>query len=105
MSRDNSMTARLAFIRLDEATREALRELRPLVMKALPAVLDEFYVHIAKFPEAARVFSNEAQMGQARQAQLRHWGTILEGTFDDTYVRAVTKIGETHNRIGLEPRW
>jgi methyl-accepting chemotaxis protein len=51
------------------------------------------------------LFDDEAHMGEARQAQLRHWETILQGTFDDTYVRAVTKIGETHNRIGLEPRW
>src|SRR5262252_1058347 len=99
MSPDNSMTARLAFVRIDEATRAALRELRPLVMKELPAVLDGFYTHIAKFPEAARLFANEAHMGQARQAQLRHWATILQGTFDERYARAVMKIGETHNRI------
>jgi methyl-accepting chemotaxis protein len=105
MSPDNSITARLAFVRIDEATRAALRELRPLIMNELPAVLDGFYAHIAKFPDAARLFDDEAHMGEARQAQLRHWETILQGTFDDTYVRAVTKIGETHNRIGLEPRW
>jgi hypothetical protein len=50
MNPDNSITARLAFVRIDEATRAALRELRPLIMKELPAVLDRFYARIAKFP-------------------------------------------------------
>jgi hypothetical protein len=56
MSPDNSITTRLAFVRIDEETRAALRELRPLIMKELPGVLDEFYAQIAKFPEPARVF-------------------------------------------------
>ncbi len=57
------------------------------------------------FPETARHFGSQTHMDQAKQAQLRHWATIAQATFDESYVRAVTKIGETHNRIGLEPRW
>ena len=30
---------------------------------------------------------------------------IAEGQFSDDYVRAVRTIGQTHARIGLEPRW
>jgi len=105
MNNDNSMASRLAFIRMDEEMRGALRELQPLIAKELPAILDGFYAQVSMFPETARFFSNQAHMGQAKQAQLRHWATIASGTFDETYVRAVTKIGETHNRIGLEPRW
>ena len=105
MSTDNSIASRLAFIRMDEETRAALRELQPLIAKELPGVLDVFYAQVSLFPETARHFSSQAHMGQAKQAQLRHWAVIASATFDDNYVRAVTKIGETHNRIGLEPRW
>jgi methyl-accepting chemotaxis protein len=39
---------RLAFIGMDEAKRATLREMRPLIAKLLPGVLDQFYVLIAK---------------------------------------------------------
>jgi hemoglobin-like flavoprotein len=105
MSQDNSIASRLAFIRMDEETRAALRELQPLIAKELPAILDGFYAQVSMFQETARHFSNQAHMSQAKNAQIKHWATIAQATFDENYVRAVTKIGETHNRIGLEPRW
>ncbi|WP_213030231.1 protoglobin domain-containing protein, partial [Acinetobacter baumannii] len=30
---------------------------------------------------------------------------ILGGAFDETYEASVNKIGEVHNKLGLEPRW
>mgnify|MGYP006163542321 CR=1 FL=1 len=30
---------------------------------------------------------------------------VFTGTFDEAYVNQVLKIGQTHQRIGLEPRW
>ena len=101
----DSIGARLAFVRIDEETRAALRELQPLIARELPGILDQFYAHISLFPETAQFFSNQVHMGQAKQAQIRHWAMIASATFDELYVRAVTKIGETHNQIGLEPRW
>ncbi len=44
-------------------------------------------------------------MAGAKDAQLRHWTTILEGRFDDAFETSVRRIGETHNRIGLELKW
>jgi methyl-accepting chemotaxis protein len=105
MAQENSISSRLAFVGIDEATRAALRELQPLIMKELPGILDGFYAQVSRFPETARFFSNQAHMNGAKQAQISHWATIMQATFDDTYVRAVSKIGDTHNRIGLEPRW
>jgi methyl-accepting chemotaxis protein len=105
MSNDNAMATRLAFIGIDNEARASLRELQPLIAKELPSVLDEFYARVSRFPETSRLFSGQAQMAGAKQAQIRHWATICSALFDDTYIRAVNKIGETHNRIGLEPRW
>jgi signal transduction histidine kinase/CheY-like chemotaxis protein len=105
MAQENSISSRLAFVGIDEATRTALRQLQPLVAKELPNILDGFYAQVSRFSETARFFSNQGLMDGAKQAQMTHWATIMQATFDDTYVRAVSKIGETHNRIGLEPRW
>ncbi|MEF2551622.1 methyl-accepting chemotaxis protein [Aurantimonas sp. A2-1-M11] len=44
-------------------------------------------------------------MASAKQRQERHWDTIAQGKFDETYVQAVSTVGKVHARLGLEPRW
>ncbi|MGP0091433.1 MAG: protoglobin domain-containing protein [Xanthobacteraceae bacterium] len=105
MSTDDNLRGRLAFIRIDEQMRATLRELKPLAMKALPGVLDGFYAQVGKYPEVARLFSNPAQMRNAKELQIRHWGVVLGAAFDDAYCQSATRIGEAHSRLGLQPRW
>ena len=105
MNDENSIRSRLDFIGIDSATRKALQELKPLIARALPGILDQFYARIVKYPRIAKLFPNEAVIRHARQAQITHWTTIANGTFDEAYVQSVTRIGQTHSRLGLEPRW
>ena len=105
MNNKQSIQSRLDFIGIDGATREALRELRPLIASALPEILDGFYAHVMKYPQVARLFPNEAVIRHAKEAQIEHWMTIAAASFDDAYVQSVTRIGQAHNRLGLEPRW
>jgi methyl-accepting chemotaxis protein len=105
MSNNSTIKARLAFNQIDDNTSTLLREHRDFILAELPAVLDKFYDHVSQFQETAAFFKNREHMAGAKSAQVRHWGTILEGRFDDSYEASITKIGETHNRIGLDPRW
>ncbi len=105
MSDEQSIQSRLDFMGIDNAMRETLRELQPLIAAALPGILDQFYSHIKKYPRIAKLFPTDAAIRHAKEAQLRHWATIAAATFDDTYVQSVTRIGQAHNRLGLEPRW
>src|SRR5579871_891420 len=105
MRATDTLRARLDFVRLDESTRAVLREMRATIAAALPGILDDFYAHMAKFPEAARMSSDPAQMRQAKEMQVKHWDTICVADFDERYVASVTGIGQTHYRLGLEPRW
>ncbi len=105
MHNERSIQSRLDFIGIDQATRASLRELQPLIAAALPGILDRFYLHIMKHPEVARLFPNEAIIRHAKEAQIKHWMMISGASFDSHYVQSVTRIGETHNRLGLEPHW
>ncbi len=105
MSDRQSIRSRLEFIGIDGSTRDALRELQPLIAGALPEILDQFYIHVVKYPQIAKLFPSEAVIRHARNAQIKHWATISAAAFDDAYVQSVTRIGQTHNRLGLEPRW
>jgi methyl-accepting chemotaxis protein len=105
MTIQTTVAARIAFNGIDEASRAALRDIRPMAMAALPGILDAFYQTIAKFPDVQRLFPRPEIVAHAKAAQIAHWDTILTAKFDEDYVRSVTRIGETHHRLGLEPRW
>ncbi|MDC7787607.1 globin-coupled sensor protein [Rhodoplanes sp. TEM] len=102
---DPDLRARLQFADIDDETRALLREMRPLVEKHLPGILDAFYSQVDRFPTAENMFASAARKQHAKQKQLEHWTTIVKADFSDDYVRSVKRIGETHNKLGLEPRW
>ncbi|WP_249124974.1 globin-coupled sensor protein [Bradyrhizobium manausense] len=102
---DSSIAKRLSFHRIDADAIDALRAAKPFVLQVLPGILDEFYQHVGQYPETVRFFRNREHMAHAKEMQLKHWGIILDGGFDDAYETSVTRIGEVHNKLGLEPRW
>lgn len=105
MAAQTDISERLGFLQLDHDAIQALREIAPLVKQALPGVLADFYVHIRKWPQVAGHFSGEPMMDKAKNKQVEHWNIILQGDFGAEYVTSVRRIGHTHARIGLEPRW
>jgi len=105
MASGSTLSARLAFNQIDQDTMAALREAKPFILAEMPAILDRFYDHISKFKETSAFFKNRQHMMHAKEMQIRHWTIITDGRFDRTYEESVTTIGETHNRLGLEPRW
>mgnify|MGYP005811830657 CR=1 FL=1 len=105
MNSAGSFATRLAFHRIDHQTTALLREARSLVIDALPGILDRFYDHVGRFAQTARFFRNREHMMHAKQMQLKHWSIILEGRFDADYEASVTRIGEIHSKLGLEPSW
>ena len=100
-----AMQTRLNFMQIDPAVAGLLRTHKDFILRELPAVLDRFYEHLSKEPGAHAFFRSRDHMASAQSAQIRHWATILDATFDDTYERSIQRIGETHHRIGLDPRW
>jgi uncharacterized protein YoxC len=102
---NNDLAVRLSFIRVDDATRAVMREMRPMIAQWLPEILDLFYGTIRKFDQTAKLFRDESHMRHAKQAQLDHWDLIASATFDETYFASATRIGKAHQRAGLEPRW
>jgi methyl-accepting chemotaxis protein len=102
---NSTIRERLSYNQIDEITSAILRESRGFVLDELPAVLDRFYEHVGRVRETAAFFQGRDHMMRAKAAQIRHWSMILEGRFDESYEASVRTIGETHNRIGLDPRW
>ncbi len=96
---------RLCYLQIDQISRERLRGLRPILLAALPEILEQFYRHILTDAELSEKFTSPERISAAKEAQARHWGLLFDGHFDDHYRKSVDKIGTTHYRIGLTPRW
>ena len=101
----STIVERLRYNAIDDAMSRTLREAKDFLLAEMPPVLDAFYDHVARYPETMAFFRNREQMMHAKAMQIRHWSIIAEGRFDQNYEASVTRIGETHNRLGLEPRW
>jgi methyl-accepting chemotaxis protein len=105
MSGESTILERLRFNMIDQETVTVLREAKPFILADLPRILDGFYDHVGKFAETAKFFRSREHMMHAKKMQMQHWTIIMDGRFDETYESSVTKIGEVHNKLGLEPRW
>ncbi|WP_313615825.1 globin-coupled sensor protein [Agrobacterium sp.] len=101
----NQLQERLDFVGLDNRQRAALAELSTVIAASLDGALDVFYSKARVHPDTAKFFSSEANIQHAKSRQVGHWENIASARFDETYVEAVTTVGRTHARLGLEPRW
>jgi methyl-accepting chemotaxis protein len=104
-NKTRQINERLDFVNLDAEQRTALAGMQPLIGRSLGGALDKFYAKAKAVPETGRMFANEAHVEHAKERQIKHWEMIASARFDATYVDAVTAIGRTHARLGLEPRW
>ncbi|MGA0604164.1 methyl-accepting chemotaxis protein [Caulobacter sp. KR2-114] len=100
-----ALDERLAFMRLDAASSERLKSVRRELLDRLPGALDSFYDQVRAHPQTRAFFGSEGEIQGAKARQQSHWDALANGRFDAGYLRAVTKVGEIHARIGLEPRW
>ncbi len=96
---------RLDFMGLDEGQRRTLSSMRPLVARSIGPALDAFYNKARKHPHTAAFFDNPAHIAHAKARQEKHWDAIASAEFNEHYVDAVSTVGRTHARLGLEPRW
>ena len=94
---------RLRFLKVTDRSRQILRHFSETLQPYLPDILNGFYSHVKSDPNLARMIGNRDE--ELKGAQGRHWTRLFEAEFDDTYFAGVRRIGLTHNRIGLEPRY
>jgi methyl-accepting chemotaxis protein len=105
MSTTDPLQQRLTFMNFDAQGRSRLKLLKPLISAAIGPALDAFYARVTQTPETRKFFGDEKRIAGARSRQAAHWGIISSAEYSEDYVRAVQAIGETHARLGIEPRW
>ncbi len=105
MIKSNDISERLQCLGLDEEARRILRELKPALEAEIPGVLERFHDSMKRWPQVNALFGDETSKARILKHQFAHWRKLLSADFDDEYLQAVKRVGETHHRIGLRPQW
>jgi methyl-accepting chemotaxis protein len=97
---------RLSFLKIDPQMASLLDEGRKALAPHMDGILEDFYGLIKVTPGMVEMFDSPARMKHARDMQKKHWmENVFSGRFDEAYMRTADRIGRTHERVGLEPRW
>ena len=102
---DRALGEQLDYFELSEADLELLKRLRPLLEKHADALVGAFYRHILSFDATRRLLSDPKVKERLLHKQRAYLLSLAGPEIDDAYVAARRRIGEVHERIGLEPRW
>ena len=104
-NKDIDIAGRLSFMQIDERTRTALRQVAPLVKGEFEAIAKVFLEKVLYAARQKDMPMGEDRVRHLKQRESEHLQLIFEGRFDESYARAVEKVGEAHARVGIEPRW
>lgn len=91
--------------KLDTKTRAVLAAFRPVLEAHLDDIVAEFLSYATAWPEMRPIAQSPQAMQCFRQAQGRHLLNLFSGEFDEGYFARVSRMGQAHERAGLEPRW
>lgn len=84
---------------------QLLDELDKLVAGQTKELIDDMYRHFLSFSETASFFPDEATLNRAKAAQLAYFARLTKGDYNEEYVKDRLRVGSTHYRIDLDPKW
>jgi len=96
---------RLAYLNLGEDECALLGELRPLVESKADSFVAAFYRHLLTFGETRHLLRDPLVKQRLLVKQREYLLSLVPPALDEEYVEDRIRIGEAHERIGLEPRW
>ncbi len=105
MARSPELEERIAYLDLSPSDLELLAELRPIFEEHAEALVTAFYRHLLSFSATRKLLGNREVRERLLHAQRKYLLSLAGPTLDDAFVEDRRQIGETHMRVGLEPRW
>ena len=96
---------RLSFLNFSQDDRDRLVALAPALERHADDLVAAFYRHLLAFPETRRLLRDPVVKDRLLSVQRRYLLSLADPALDSTYFEERRRIGETHDRIGLEPRW
>ncbi|NMO14599.1 STAS domain-containing protein [Pyxidicoccus fallax] len=100
------LASRRLFFQLGDDDLARLATLRPFAERHNDAIVDAFYNELLlQHPESRLFFTDPAVLHRAMSAQKQYFLQLFSGVCDLDYVEDRLRVGTTHQRIGVDPKW
>ncbi len=105
MSAPDDLALRRAFLGLGAEDARALAALRPVIERNADALVAAFYEHLQSFAPTRALLSRPGVTERLLEKQRAYLLSLTGDTSDPRYAEDRLRIGVTHERVGVEPRW
>jgi rsbT co-antagonist protein RsbR len=102
---EREVQSRRAYFDVTDADLARLAGLRPLAERHAHDLVEAFYALLLSHPETRRFFPDELTVRRVKKLQSDYFLGLFSGRCDGEYVRERLRVGSTHERIGLAPKW
>jgi signal transduction histidine kinase len=102
---DPDTIERLGFLNFGDEDRQLLSEFGPVLEKHADSLVAAFYRHLLSFQQTRRLLKDPEVKARLLVEQRKYLLSLANPRFDEQFVTERRRIGEVHQRIGLDPRW
>ena len=102
---EGELKSRRAFFEIEDADLERLAKLRPFAEKWGDTFVEDFYALLLRHPETRAFLTDENLVRRLKKTQGAYFLGLFAGRCDLPYVQDRLRVGATHERIGLAPKW
>lgn len=102
---DRERAERRAYLQLSDDDIGLLKSLKPVVAARADSLVQAFYSHLLQFEQTREILSDDDLRRRLLLAQRTYLISLFEGDYGPEYYESRFRIGHTHNRIQLLPKW
>lgn len=102
---ENEVIRRRALFCIEDQDLARIAALRPLAERHMDAVVDSFYELLLGHPDTRAFFPDEITVGRVKRLQRSYFLGLFAGRCDLAYAQDRLRVGATHERIGMPPKW
>jgi len=101
----DDLELRVAFLSLAPDDLARLASLRPLLERHADALVSAFYRHLLSFDETRHLLANADVKRRLLAKQREYLLSLADPEITPAHIEERVRIGVTHERVGLAPRW
>jgi rsbT co-antagonist protein RsbR len=102
---EHKLQSRLDFFRIGADDLARLAALRPIAEGLTRSVVASFYEHLLSQPETREFLQDPRLLERLKAKQMTYFLEMFVGRIDLGYVENRLRVGATHERLGVPPRW
>jgi len=102
---EDEISLRKRWLEFGSQDEHLIAELDPILSEHLDAIIADMYDHFFAFDETRAFFPDDATLMRAKAAQRQYFARLTKGNYGVEYVRDRLRVGATHYKIDLDPKW